>query len=58
MDRQHGAISGLADRGPQACELTFHHTGIGRELVAEGWEHFLASLAAYAERGAGSPYGA
>jgi uncharacterized protein YndB with AHSA1/START domain len=49
---------GLADRGPQACELNFHHTGISRELVAEGWEHFLASLAAYAERGAGSPYGA
>jgi hypothetical protein len=49
---------GLADRGPQACELNFHHTGIRRELVAEGWEHFLASLAAYAEHGAGSPYGA
>jgi uncharacterized protein YndB with AHSA1/START domain len=49
---------GLADRGPQACELNFHHTGIGRELVAEGWEHVLASLAAYAERSAGSPYGA
>ena len=48
----------LADRGPQACELNFHHTGISRELVAQGWEHFLASLAAYAERGAGSPYGA
>ena len=49
---------GLADRGPRTCELNFHHTGIGRELVAEGWEHFLASLATYAERGAGSPYGA
>lgn len=49
---------GLADRGPRACQLNFHHTGIGRQLVAEGWDHFLASLAAYAERGAGSPYGA
>lgn len=49
---------GLTDRGPQACELNFRHTGIGRQLVAEGWEQFLASLAAYAERGAGSPYGA
>jgi uncharacterized protein YndB with AHSA1/START domain len=49
---------GLADRGPRACELNFRHAGIGRELVAEGWEHFLASLAGYAERGAGSPYGA
>jgi uncharacterized protein YndB with AHSA1/START domain len=35
----------LADRGPQACELNFRHTGIGREQVAQGWEHFLASLA-------------
>ena len=49
---------GLAERSPQACELNFRHTGIARELVAEGWEHFLASLAACAERGAGSPYGA
>jgi len=40
---------GLADRGLQACELNFRHTGIGRDLVAEGWKHFLASLAAYAE---------
>lgn len=48
----------LADRGPRACELDFRHTGIGRELVAEGWEHFLVSLAAYAEHGKGSPYGA
>jgi uncharacterized protein YndB with AHSA1/START domain len=49
---------GLADRGPQACELDFRHTGIGRDLVAEGWKHFLASLAAYAEHGTGNPYGA
>jgi hypothetical protein len=48
----------LADRGPQACELNFRHTGIVPALVAEGWEHFLASLTAYAERGAGSPHGA
>lgn len=44
--------------GQPALMLKFHHTGIGRELVAEGWERFLASLAAYAEHGAGSPYGA
>jgi uncharacterized protein YndB with AHSA1/START domain len=49
---------GLADRGPQACELDFCHMGIDRELVADGWEHFLASLAAYAEHGTGTPYGA
>jgi uncharacterized protein YndB with AHSA1/START domain len=48
----------LTHRGPQACELNFCHTRIARELVAKGWEHFLASLAAYAEHGTGSPYGA
>jgi uncharacterized protein YndB with AHSA1/START domain len=48
----------LADHMPQACELNFRHTGIAGELVAQGWEHFLASLAAYAEHGTGSPYGA
>ena len=48
----------LADRRPQACELSFRHTGIARTLVAGGWEHFLASLAGYAEHGTGSPYGA
>ena len=47
----------LAGNGPWACELDFHHDGIDRGLVAAGWEHFLASLAAYAERGEGSPYG-
>ena len=48
----------LADRGPQTCELDFRHTGIAPEAVAAGWDHFLASLAAYAEHGQGSPYGA
>ena len=48
----------LAERGPQACELDFQHAGISPELVEAGWDHFLASLAAYAERGLGSPFGA
>ena len=48
----------LADRGPQACELGFQHTGIAPQVVAAGWDHFLASLTAYAEHGEGSPYGA
>jgi uncharacterized protein YndB with AHSA1/START domain len=48
---------GLAGREPQACELDFCHAGIDRELVADGWEHFLASLTAYAEHGTGNPYG-
>jgi uncharacterized protein YndB with AHSA1/START domain len=48
----------LAERGPQACELDFRHAGISPGVVAQGWDHFLASLTAYAERGQGSPYGA
>jgi uncharacterized protein YndB with AHSA1/START domain len=48
----------LADRGPRACELDFRHIGLPSDLVADGWEHFLASLAAYAQHGAGTPFGA
>jgi uncharacterized protein YndB with AHSA1/START domain len=48
----------LADREPQACELDFRHSAIDPALVAHGWDHFLASLASYAEHGTGSPYGA
>ena len=47
----------LAARGHQACELDFRHTGLPAEVVVEGWEHFLASLAAYAETGTGTPFG-
>jgi uncharacterized protein YndB with AHSA1/START domain len=47
----------LADAGPGCCELSFRHTGILCELIADGWEHFLTSLTAYAEHGTGSPYG-
>jgi uncharacterized protein YndB with AHSA1/START domain len=48
----------LAARGVQACELDFRHIGISRIQVAAGWDRFLASLAAYAEHGEGTPYGA
>jgi hypothetical protein len=48
----------LADRGPRACEPDFRHLGIPSELVAAGWDHFLASLAVYTEGGKGSPFGA
>jgi uncharacterized protein YndB with AHSA1/START domain len=48
----------LAGCGPHACELDFRHLGIAHELVAAGWDHFLPSLAAYAEGGKGSPFGA
>ena len=47
----------LTARGPQACVLDFRHTGLTAEAVAEGWEHFLTSLAAYAETGTGTPFG-
>ena len=47
----------LTARGPETCTLDFRHIGLPEELVAEGWEHFLASLAAYAETGTGTPFG-
>jgi uncharacterized protein YndB with AHSA1/START domain len=47
----------LSTHGPQGCELDFRHSGLPAEAVAEGWEHFLASLAAYAETGTGTPFG-
>jgi hypothetical protein len=48
----------LSDHGPGACDVDFRHIGISPELVADGWEHFLASLADYAARGVGTPFGA
>jgi uncharacterized protein YndB with AHSA1/START domain len=47
----------LTARNPRECELCFSHRGLPAELVAHGWEHFLASLAAYAETGTGTPFG-
>ena len=47
----------LTARGPHACELDFRHVGLPPDLVADGWDHFLASLAAYAVTGAGTPFG-
>ena len=46
----------LTARGPHACELDFRHVGLPPDLVADGWDHFLASLAAYAVTGAGTPF--
>jgi hypothetical protein len=43
----------LTERGPGACSLDFRHIGIPRDVVADGWDHFLASLTAYAEHGQG-----
>lgn len=47
----------LTARGPQACELDFRHTGLPAEAVAEGREHLLTSLTAYAETGTWTPFG-
>jgi hypothetical protein len=46
----------LTEHGPQSCELDFRHTGLPAEVVAAGWERFLASLAACAEGGTGTPF--
>jgi uncharacterized protein YndB with AHSA1/START domain len=47
----------LAGTGARTCELVFRHIGLPSELVADGWQHFLDSLAAYAEHGTGAPFG-
>jgi uncharacterized protein YndB with AHSA1/START domain len=47
----------LAERGPRSCVLDFRHSGIDREAVTAGWDHFLASLVARAEIGEGTPFG-
>ena len=54
----------IVDRGSsEACELSFRHVGLSPALdcfdhCEIGWEHFLASLVAYVERGKGTPFGA
>jgi uncharacterized protein YndB with AHSA1/START domain len=47
----------LTARNDDACDLDFRHIGLEPGLVADGWEHFLASLAAYAQHGTGTPFG-
>ena len=41
---------------PDACRLTLRHSGVAPETVARGWDHFLASVAAFIEDGEGMPY--
>jgi uncharacterized protein YndB with AHSA1/START domain len=48
----------LADSGADGCELDLRHHGIEPGLVADGWDHFLASLTAHLENGQGTPFGA
>jgi uncharacterized protein YndB with AHSA1/START domain len=52
----------LAGRTAKTCELRFRHVGLKPKLSCydncrQGWEHFLASLIAYVERGQGMPFG-
>lgn len=48
----------LTDLGPRQCALEFRHTGLAPELVADGWDQFLGSLAGYATGTGGHPFGA
>jgi uncharacterized protein YndB with AHSA1/START domain len=52
----------LVERTAKTCDLRFRHVGLKPKLVCyddcrQGWEHFLASLVAYVERGRGMPFG-
>lgn len=51
----------LVELSAETCELHFRHIGLKPKLVCyddcrQGWEHFLASLLAYVERGRGTPF--
>lgn len=52
----------ITPEGESACVLAFEHEGLTPKLVCyedceAGWDHFLGSLVAFAERGVGSPFG-
>jgi len=51
-----------SERGPNACHIAFQHVGLSPALACysqceAGWEHFLGSLTALIELGAGWPFG-
>jgi uncharacterized protein YndB with AHSA1/START domain len=51
----------LSPKAGDGTELRFRHVGLTPqfecyEMCHAGWTHYLASLAAYAERGVGDPY--
>ena len=53
----------LVERTAKTCDLRFRHVGLKPKLrcyddCRHGWEHFLASLVAYVERGKGMPFAA
>jgi len=52
---------GLTAAGDRSCDLDFRHAGLTPasacyEDCMIGWDHFLASLTAYVERGKGMPF--
>ena len=54
-------VFSLADRQADQTTLSFRHIGLVRDLECyeqchAGWEHFLASLRSYVERGRGNPF--
>ena len=51
----------IAPAGDEACVLDFRHVGLSPKLECydhceAGWDHFLDSLVAFAERGQGAPF--
>jgi uncharacterized protein YndB with AHSA1/START domain len=51
----------IAPDGASASRLAFQHVGLSPRLECydqceAGWDHFLGSLVAFIERGAGAPY--
>ena len=53
----------LVERTAKTCDLRFQHVGLKPNLMCyddcrQGWDHFLASLVAYVERGKGTPFSA
>ncbi|MCU1281611.1 MAG: hypothetical protein JWM53_5157 [bacterium] len=59
--RDTRVIWDLQPAGRDSCELRLEHAGLTPHLECYdhcevGWDHFLASVVAYVERGAGTPY--
>jgi uncharacterized protein YndB with AHSA1/START domain len=51
----------LSPRSGKTCRLAFRHVGLSPKLECyddceAGWDHFLASIVALAERGKGQPF--
>lgn len=53
----------ISSVGDDECRVAFRHQGLTPSLDCYdncklGWDHFLRSIAAFAERGKGAPFGA